>query len=1251
MLELIGQTIDRYQIATRLREERWGAIWKAYDPKFDRTVAVYTLAPEWAQREHTGDLVQQAARVLLRFRHPAIARILDFGQSNDLIYIIQEYIPGGNLSELLSLMRQENAWPSMSEATQVIIEVSQALDYAHQRNLIHGALTPSNILLKGEKSGTLPYQPVLVQLGFIRTEAAGDMPASPYSAPELARGSPANAKADIFSVGAILYELLTAQTPERYPFPRPSSIRPEIPAEMEEALRKALSPDPSLRYANVAQFAADLAALLPKCAEIQTPPPDLERTESLQIALKRSLEDPLYAPLRSPAAMEVAPAPQSELTQDWLHILEPGRDVRSVNLKTGPMTIGRGQNNDIILDQPGISRYHARLEFDGKDYLVTDLHSTNGTFVEEERLTPGEPRVWSPGENLRIGEVWLRLERAGQSQTTRAFVAETTRPAKGLPQTMAMFLTADGHSLDASQVMLSSRGWVGAYVENPNLVVTPGSSISFSLMVFNRSPQTDTFFITFEGIPTEWLANPPQPISLPGGGDREVTLTIRPPRTSSGRAGRHPLILRVSSQNARDQMVELRMSVTVTAFSEFFSELQPTHVRAGQVGQVLIHNRGNLPETFTVLWEDRTHELVFDPPQVRVTVPPGKSAAVEYQPALLKPRWFGGESNHTFKVHVTAQTGQLQTHSGEYSGRAIIPAWAPIALSAMCVVLACFLLLLVNQITTPARASRNTAVAGQTATAQTTQIALNATQTAEAISNANQATQQVLTATAGWGLLDPDGDGLTNNLELLAGTKIDNPDSDGDGLTDGQEVNTWKTNPNLVDSDGDLLQDGEEVRKGTNPLKKDTDGDGIDDGFDPDPLNAPTATPVVIFTFTPRPPTLTPTSPIVIADLSVSISNGRGSSVPGAGVSYTIQVVNRGPGAANNVAVTAIFPPTLTGVAWNCAASPGSRCLTPNGIGNVNARVDLIPNGNATLTVNGAITATASGQLAVTASITPPPGVIDSNTLDNQATDVDNLTPRVSLSLTKTDGRNSVNPGQNIAYSIVVTNNGPSAVNGVNLIDNFPAELTNISWTCTATPGSSCSASGIIPGNVNTLLNLVPGGSATVTANATLRTNVTGTLSNTASITSPIDPLENNKSATDTTTITPFADLAISVSAPPTTTVSTPLTYTLTITNTGPAAATNLVLSSRFPSDAAWITATVIGPPSTIACTPSAEASNNLVICNLGNLPAGAVIHLHIVIQTSPTAGLMTTGFDIRAQEIDPNEINDRVEIQVTLHE
>jgi len=108
------------------------------------------------------------------------------------------------------------------------------------------------------------------------------------------------------------------------------------------------------------------------------------------------------------------------------------------------------------------------------------------------------------------------------------------------------------------------------------------------------------------------------------------------------------------------------------------------------VGQVVVENRGNLPETYKILWEDRFHNLVFEPPQMRVTIPPGKSAAVEYRPAVLQPRWFGSETTHPFKAHVSAQTGQLQTHSGEYTSKALIPPWAPIGLVAMCVVLACF---------------------------------------------------------------------------------------------------------------------------------------------------------------------------------------------------------------------------------------------------------------------------------------------------------------------------------------------------------------------------------------------------------------------------------------------------------------------------------------------------------------------------------------------------------------------------------
>lgn len=1251
MSSILGKKIEHYQIVAQLSQERWGGEFKAYDAKFDRTVSFQVLDPAWAAQNRQGEYALQTARAALRFRHPGISRIFETSQTEEFSYIIAEFIPGLNLAQLLAALRNAGQWISLGEAVQIAVETVQALDYAHLRGLVHGNLQPNRLSLRNAPSANLPYQPVLTQLGFVRPDLPGSAPISSYLAPETTTGKRIDPFADIYAAGTLLFELVTGSVPTVYPPPNPRSLRADLPAELEQIITTCLAANPARRFPNAGALATALLAALPASLAIGSTPVGLKELASLLPVFQTSLEEPAHSPLQPDTppsnAAEGSLGPEEEQKHDLLHIQEPGQELRSIELQPRLMTLGRGADNEIVIDQPGISRHHARLDFDGANYLITDLHSTNGTFREQQRLPPGEALVWAPGENLRIGEVWLRLERAGQTQTTRAFVADATRPAKNLPQTVATFLAADGQSIDASQVSQSSRGWVAASIDPAGLGVTPGSSAAFTLQLFNRGPQGDTFHISLRGVPPEWIAAQPHPVGIPPGGDRRVTFTLRPPRTSAGRAGRHQILVHIASQSAPGESVDIRLQVTVTAFSEFYSEMQPRQVRSGQVGQVLVQNRGNLPETYMVLWEDHFHSLVFEPPQVRVTIPPGKSAAVEYRPALLQPRWFGSETTHAYKTHVSAQTGQLQTLSGEYVSKALIPPWAPIGLAALCVVLACFMLALVNQVTAPGRASQRTAEAAAATIVQATQqAALAATQTSSALSEAGQATQQAATATAYWATADDDSDGLANNLEALAGTKPDDPDTDRDGLEDGQEVNTWKTDPLNPDTDGDTLLDGLEVDRGTNPLKRDTDGDGLDDAIDPDPVNPPTRTPVVIHTFTPRPPTLTPTPQVFTVDLNVSISNGRAASIPGTATSYTIVVNNRGPSPANNITVTAVMPPTLINSTWACAAASNSRCQTPNGTGNVNARLDLAPGSQATITVNAQIPAGATGQVALSVQATQAAGVIETNPVDNQATDVDNLTPRVSLTLTKSDGRTTILPGQTLAYTLEVRNGGPSLASGVSLVDNFPAELTGVTWSCSTTPGGSCSITGLQSGNVNTLLSLPPGGAATVTANATLRPTAQGTLSNTAVLTSPIDPGENNRTATDTTAIAPLADLELQVTAPPTVTVSTLMTYTLDIANVGPALATSLTLELTKPPDVSFITYTLSTTSTIVVCNPALGQ----VICDLGNLPPDEALLMQIVVLSLPAAGEQSSAFEIRANEQDPDLINNTVEVNTLVY-
>ena len=175
------------------------------------------------------------------------------------------------------------------------------------------------------------------------------------------------------------------------------------------------------------------------------------------------------------------------------------------------------------------------------------------------------------------------------------------------------------------------------------------------------------------------------------------------------------------------------------------------------------------------------------------------------------------------------------------------------------------------------------------------------------------------------------------------------------------------------------------MRLGTDPLKRDTDGDGINDAKDPDPLNfatrppviyLPTSTPLPFYTHTPKPtktPPFTPTptsSPIPrLVDLTIQISNGQSASIPGTNTNYIILVANKGPANVSAAQVIDQFPSSLANISWTCTASPGSRCLNVNGIGNINTYVDLVVGGTATFSSNARIAPNTTGQLINSARV------------------------------------------------------------------------------------------------------------------------------------------------------------------------------------------------------------------------------------------------------------------------------------------
>ncbi len=301
------------------------------------------------------------------------------------------------------------------------------------------------------------------------------------------------------------------------------------------------------------------------------------------------------------------------------------------------------------------------------------------------------------------------------------------------------------------------------------------------------------------------------------------------------------------------------------------------------------------------------------------------------------------------------------------------------------------------------------------------------------------------------------------------------------------------------------------------------------------------------------------------ADLSITKTDGVTTATAGGSVTYTITASNAGPSSAIGSTVADTFPASLT-CTWTCVGAGGGTC-TASGSGNINDSAGLPAGGSVTYTASCTISPSASGTLSNTATVSAPAGVTDPTPGNNSATDSDTLAASADLAITKTDGVTTATPGGSVTYTITASNAGPSNATGSTVADTFPASLT-CTWTCVGAGGGTCTASG--SGNINNTVNLPSGGSVTYTASCTISPNATGTLSNTATVTAPggvTDPTPGNNSATDSDTLTPQADLAITKTDGVTT--ATPggsVTYTITASNAGPSNAGGSTVADTFPA-------------------------------------------------------------------------------------
>lgn len=370
------------------------------------------------------------------------------------------------------------------------------------------------------------------------------------------------------------------------------------------------------------------------------------------------------------------------------------------------------------------------------------------------------------------------------------------------------------------------KGRIGVLMESIQFSVAPGSSATVPIVMHNQGLVDDSFKLSVEGIPVSWVSTASPVTRIAAGEQKEISLTIRPPRNAQSKAGRYPFKLIVNSQEAPDQSVSVDCTLTVAAFSRFSCEVDPPQVEAGQPARVLVINQGNIQEAYRLTWQSDNDALEFEPAATQeLKVPPGETNAAEFSAKPRQRPILGGDFTYDYSTLVKSAGKETLTVGGEVTSKGIIPVWVVAVVGVLCLAAVMVYFLLRNQ------EQSETASATQTAEAALGQI-VSATQTAAF----NQ------TQAAGAGERDSDGDGLTDNQEVELGTDPLNPDSDGDRLSDGEEVLRRNTNPLIPDTDADNLGDGDEVLDHqTDPLKPDTEDDRLIDGEEirlgTDPLN------------------------------------------------------------------------------------------------------------------------------------------------------------------------------------------------------------------------------------------------------------------------------------------------------------------------------------------------------------------------------------------------------------------------------
>lgn len=483
---------DRYRIEQQIGSGGMANVYRAHDEILNRTVAIKVLRSEFSHNEQFIRRFEREAHAATSLNHPNIVAIYDVGDEQDIYYIVMEYVDGMTLKQYL-----QEEYISIEEALRIMGQICDAIDHAHAHRIIHRDIKPQNMMI--DQNGNVKVTDFGIAVAMSNatlTHTMSVLGSVHYFSPEQARGKFADEKSDIYSLGAVLYELITGRVPFIGETPvavalqhlqddpiRPLDLNPKIPQALENCIMQALAKSPGARHASVTAFKKDcLTSLSPERAN------EPKRMLTEQDAFDQTL---VMAPVVPEEPKEVAMQPEAVLDSEpttskkqkkkkkkwWLWLLLV---LLLIGGGVAAYMVADEMSRAVIPDVVGMSADDATSELEASGFVVetTDRASDN---VAEGDVISQNPQ---PGRKPKRGTVVTIVVSVGKETVEMPDVeglsqSAAERTLKDLDFTDIEIQSEASETVDSGDVISQSippGKEVVASEETVTLVVSTGSN-------------------------------------------------------------------------------------------------------------------------------------------------------------------------------------------------------------------------------------------------------------------------------------------------------------------------------------------------------------------------------------------------------------------------------------------------------------------------------------------------------------------------------------------------------------------------------------------------------------------------------------------------------------------------------------------------------------------------------------------------------------------------------------------------------